>query len=120
MLSYIRRHLFDPDLSVGRMKRACGVRDNGISTAFRQAIGRSPRVYIADRRLETAARMLRDTDVEIWRLGEILGYSSLPVFSRAFSRWCGERPSAYRARVRRQRGGRRPGSREPRRIGGRH
>lgn len=103
LLAHIEAHLFDPTLSVGRMKRACGIRDNSISSEFHAAIGQPPSTYIAARRMETAARLLRDTDLEVWRLSDLLGFSSLQVFSRAFVRWGGVRPSAYRRKARRAR-----------------
>ncbi len=101
LLAHIEANLFDPALTVGRMKVACGVRDNSISSEFHAAIGRPPSAYIASCRMETAIRLLRDTNLEVWKLSDLLGYSSLQVFSRAFVRWGGMRPSAYRRKARR-------------------
>lgn len=99
LLAHIAGHLFVPGLNVASLKRACGVRDNSISNRFHQEIGTPPASYITDRRLETASRLLRETGVEVWRMADLLGYSSLQVFSRAFTRWAGIRPTAYRRRA---------------------
>lgn len=96
MLAHIHSHLFDPKLNVNRLKKACGIRDNSVAIHFHSAIGQPPHAYISQCRLETASRLLRDTDLPVWKLSEMLGFSSIQVFSRAFHRWCGERPTTYR------------------------
>lgn len=105
LLAYIEEHLFDPTLDVNQLKRSCGVRDNSVPIQFHSAVGRPPHGYIEDRRLETACRLLAETDLKIWQISELLGYSSIQVFSRAFSRWSGQRPTLYRKKARRRSGG---------------
>ncbi len=100
LLEHIENHLFDPDLNVDQLKRACGVRDNSISIVFHSEMGDTPGNYIAENRLDIAARMLRDTDLKVWRVAEVIGYSGIAVFSRAFERWAGQRPRAFRESVR--------------------
>ena len=86
LLAYIEDNLFDSTLDVNQLKRSCGVRDNSVPIQFHSAVGRPPHGYIEDRRLETACRLLADTNLKIWQISELLGYSSIQVFSRAFSR----------------------------------
>ncbi len=100
LLAHIEEHLFDPDLNVDQLKRACGVRDNSISIVFHSEMGDTPGNYIAENRLDIAARLLRDSDLKVWRVAEIIGYSGIAVFSRAFERWAGQRPRAFRESVR--------------------
>jgi AraC-like DNA-binding protein len=100
LLAYIEEHLFDPTLDVNHLKRACNVRDNSVPIQFHSAVGRPPHGYIEDRRLETACRLLANSDLKIWQISELLGYSSIQVFSRAFSRWSGQRPTLYRKKAR--------------------
>lgn len=104
LLAYIEDNLFDPTLDVNQLKRCCGVRDNSVPIQFHSAVGRPPHGYIEDRRLETACRLLAETHLKIWQISELLGYSSIQVFSRAFSRWAGERPTLFRKKARRDRG----------------
>ena len=101
LLAYIEEHLFSPTLDVNQLKRSCGVRDNSVPIQFHSAVGRPPHGYIEDRRLETACRLLADTRLKIWQISELLGYSSIQVFSRAFSRWSGQRPTLFRKKARR-------------------
>ncbi len=101
LLAYIEENLFDPTLDVNQLKRSCGVRDNSVPIQFHSAVGRPPHGYIEDRRLETACRLLADANLKIWQISELLGYSSIQVFSRAFSRWSGQRPTLFRKKARR-------------------
>ena len=100
LLAYIEEHLFDPSLDVNQLKRNCGVRDNSVPIQFHSAVGRPPHGYIEDRRLETACVLLGNSNLKIWQISELLGYSSIQVFSRAFSRWSGQRPTSYRKKAR--------------------
>ena len=100
LLEYLESHLFDKGLNVNQLKRACGVRDNSIALLFHAYVGQSPKAYISELRLETAARLLRDSDLRVWQIAELVGYSGLAVFGKAFARWSGMRPAAYREQAR--------------------
>jgi len=101
MLAYLEKHLFDPGLQIRTLKAALGIRDNSVALRFHSKVGRSPKAYITDRRIEVARRLLEATNLKIWRIGELVGYSSLPTFSKRFDGVVGIRPSVYRRRARR-------------------
>ncbi len=101
MLAYIEGHLFDPGLSVNQLKERCGIRDNSEPIHFHIAVGDPPHAYIEDRRLETACQLLAETDLQVSAIANLLGYSSIQVFSRAFRRWLGEAPTQFRERSQR-------------------
>lgn len=96
LLAYIEDHLFDANLSVNQVKKACGVRDNSVAIHFHACVGQPPHAYISQCRMEVASRLLRDSELPVWKISELLGFSSIQVFSRAFYRWAKERPSTYR------------------------
>jgi AraC-like DNA-binding protein/tetratricopeptide (TPR) repeat protein len=96
LLGHIADNLFDPSLNVNQMKRACSVRNNSVPVQFHSMVGMPPGAYISDCRLGVAARLLRGTELPVWEIGELVGYSTLQVFSEAFARWSGLRPSVYR------------------------
>ncbi len=96
LVAYIREHLFDPNLNVDGLKRACNVRSKWVLMLFRSALGEPPGVYIESRRMEAAKGLLVETDLSVWRIAQALGYSSIQVFSRGFGRWAGETASCYR------------------------
>ena len=96
VLEYLEQHVFVQGLDVNHLKRACGIRDGAFALHFSRDLGVPPKTYIAERRLETAEVLLTGTDLKVWRISELVGYSTLQVFSRAFLRWTGLRPSSYR------------------------
>lgn len=100
MLEHIEGHIFNAKLNVNQLKKACRIRDNSITILFHSQIGHSPKTYISERRLETASRLLRDSDLRVWKIAEMVGYSGLGVFSKAFNRWAKQRPNAFRRQAR--------------------
>lgn len=100
LLAYLEGHVYDLDLDYQGLKRACGIRDNTIPALFHQAAGLPPATYIRDCRMETAARLLSESDVKVWQITRLVGYSSLQVFGRAFKRWSKISPVVYRRRNR--------------------
>ncbi|MCP4549153.1 MAG: helix-turn-helix transcriptional regulator, partial [bacterium] len=68
IIDYIADHLFDVDFQVKRMLSECGVRDHTIPTQFANELGFTPRDYVIECRLEIAARMLRSSDLLVWRI----------------------------------------------------
>jgi AraC-like DNA-binding protein len=51
-------------------------------------------------RLESAKQLLSNTDLGIGQIGLVLRYSDPSVFTRAFTRWSGLRPSEWRMQAR--------------------
>lgn len=97
-LAMLEAQLFDPELNVSTLKRACAIRDNSWVIRFQLHVGTSPKRFITRQRIATAARLLVETDLKTWKIGDLLGYSSLSVFGRVFYREMGLRPKEYRER----------------------
>jgi len=55
----------------------------------------------AEVRRQRARQLLRDTDLPVLAIAETLGYADAPAFTRAFRRWSGTTPTAWRAARRR-------------------
>jgi AraC-like DNA-binding protein len=49
-------------------------------------------------RFETACQLLDDTQIPLGQIAAALGYSEASAFSRAFRRWSGRTPTAWRAK----------------------
>lgn len=96
LVGYIADQLFSPELTVGQLKQACGVRDNSVALHFHREVGQPPHVYISRARIEIAMTLMRQSNLPVWRVSELLGYSSIQVFSRAFFRLTGRRPLSVR------------------------
>jgi AraC-like DNA-binding protein len=69
---------------------------------FVHFIGQPPIQYLAQWRMQVAARLLRDTKAKLLEVALGVGYESEAAFSRAFKREVGVAPGAWRV-------GRRPG-----------
>ena len=61
-------------------------------------------------RCEIACTLLAETDLPLSQIAEVLNYSEISAFSRAFRRWAGQPPSVWRSshRARAGRSRRRP------------
>ncbi len=95
-LAYYREHLFDPDLNVSAARRELEIRDNSVSTEFGSWLGCTPSHYLRQRRLETAARMLAETDLEEQRIGRAVGFNRYETFYKLYKSWTGMAPSRDR------------------------
>ncbi|MBB3018772.1 AraC-like DNA-binding protein [Microvirga lupini] len=49
-------------------------------------------------RFEIACQLLQNTDMGLSQIAAVMRYSELSAFTRAFRRWSGQTPSAWRAR----------------------
>jgi len=74
-------------LSVHR--RTLSRRLNGAGINFRAIANQA--------RFEIARQLLEDTDISLGQIAAALGYSEASAFTRAFGRWSGQTPSAWRA-----------------------
>jgi transcriptional regulator GlxA family with amidase domain len=82
---------------VKELAKLAGASRANFARLFRHATGRSPIRYLAERRLELAARLLRTTAEPLSRIARETGYSSEFSLSRAFKRHFGVAPAHYRS-----------------------
>ena len=87
-LEQTARHLGTSPRSLQRHLRARGVR-------FRSLVEAS--------RFQIAGALLQETDLSVHEIAAQIGYRSPGAFTRAFTRWAGRTPRAYRAAGRRRR-----------------
>lgn len=95
---FIDDNLCDPELSVGRVAGALGVSPRYVQMVF-AGMATTPLAYIRRKRLERAARALREDGVgcNITDLSFGLGFNDLSHFSRAFKAFYGVGPREFRA-----------------------
>ena len=63
---------------------------------FRKRLGTTPRDYLSQLRMQTAAELLRSGNMRIGRIAERVGYEDPLAFSHAFKRVFGVSPREYR------------------------
>ncbi|GAB2870437.1 AraC family transcriptional regulator [Streptomyces mayteni] len=83
--------------TVAGLAEAVGLSRATLSRRFRQAVGEPPLAHLTRRRIDLAARRLRDTDDPLHVIAQHVGYSSEFTLSRAFTRVRGVTPTAYRS-----------------------
>ncbi|GAA0285838.1 GlxA family transcriptional regulator [Streptomyces polychromogenes] len=88
----------DADLSVDALARRANLSARQFTRAFAEETGVTPGRYVANTRLETARRLLEDTDDDVVHVAAASGYATAEAMRRAFQRTLGTSPTDYRAR----------------------
>ena len=84
-------------LDLQRLADVAGVSKFHFQRCFGQTYGRSPAVYLSERRIERAQDLLRATNLTVTEICQLVGYTSLGSFSSRFRALVGTSPSAYQA-----------------------
>ena len=100
VLTEIGDHLFEPGYTVAQLMTALRLTSYRFITEFGEAVGLTPWNLIRECRLETAARLLCDTALQVIEITLLVGYDSERAFSALFHDWCGMRPAPYREHAR--------------------
>jgi AraC family transcriptional regulator len=95
LLAQVRDSL-DGDLALEALARLCGVSPFQLHRRFTKAVGETPRRHVERVRLERAAYLLAVTDARVVGVALDVGFDSHEAFSRAFRRWSGRSPTAWR------------------------
>jgi transcriptional regulator GlxA family with amidase domain len=88
----------DADLSVEVLAQRASLSPRQFARAFTAETGATPGQYVDATRLETARRLLEDTDEGIERVARRCGYRTTEAMRRAFHRTLGLSPAEYRRR----------------------
>lgn len=107
-LGRMHQHV-DRDWTVAKLAESVGLSRSTFAARFSELVGEPPLEYLARWRMTRAAELLRDTDEGIDAIATKVGYESVPSFSKAFVKWRGTRPGAYRRRAREHAAGQRRG-----------
>jgi AraC family transcriptional regulator len=85
----------------GRVALRAVAKDVGLSyfhfsRAFKQSMGMTLTNYIAERRIERAKELMKETDLAISEIALRLGFSSQSHFTTSFRRLAGVTPRSFR------------------------
>lgn len=97
--AYIDEHYTDPNLNITAIAEVMGVSSKTVSTRFRQATGEGILDYIAKVRVEHAKHIARDQQLSVERISEMVGYTSVKTFRRAFAKVEGATPGRFFQRL---------------------
>ncbi len=82
--------------TLDELSRAAGLSRSALGERFSRTVGLPPMRYLARRRLQRAARRLREDGGTVSRIAHDSGYDSEAAFTRAFKREFGVPPAAFR------------------------
>lgn len=82
------------------LARALSTSDRTLNRRLKEATGETPKQFIDRVRFETARMLLETTNCSVKQLAASSGYSDAASFRRAFYRYSGMTPAAYRTRNR--------------------
>lgn len=59
-------------------------------------MGKNLKDYLTERRIERAKYLLVNTEMKIYEISEVTGYSDYFYFTKVFRKWTGKTPSDFR------------------------
>lgn len=96
-LAYTKEHL--DSVTVADVSRAVAVSERTLRRLFSDTLGLSWRTYLLHARMLRAMALLAAPGQSVQATSSAVGFDNLSSFTRSFTQFCGETPSAYRRRV---------------------
>lgn len=93
---YIQANYMDQDLSLYKVSSQFSLSEGYFSHMFKEQVGINFTDYLENIRMERARDLLKNKDLSINDISEMVGYNSAQSFRRAFKRVCGVNPTALR------------------------
>jgi AraC-like DNA-binding protein len=81
------------------VSRAVSVSERTLRRLFAETLGMPWRTYLLHARMLRAMALLAGPGQSVGQAATEVGFDSVSSFTRAFTQFCGETPSAYRRRV---------------------
>ena len=97
VMSYTREHL--REIAMPDVCAAIGISERTLRRQFGAATGMTWRQYLIESRLLRSMALLTEPGRTVLNVSIEVGFESVSAFTRSFSRFTGESPSAYRKRV---------------------
>ncbi|MGJ6124248.1 helix-turn-helix transcriptional regulator [Mycolicibacterium sp. Y3] len=96
-LAHTKEHL--DSVTVADVSRAVAVSERTLRRLFSDTLGLSWRTYLLHARMLRAMALLAGPGQSVQATSSAVGFDNLSSFTRCFTQFCGETPSAYRRRV---------------------
>lgn len=93
---YISRHYANVDMGLNDVADALSIHPSYLSRLMKQELGMPFAKYLTNVRINKAVQLMRDPEMRIWQVAEMVGYSGGNYFSTAFKKVLGVSPADYR------------------------
>lgn len=93
--AWMAEHLAE-EFSLALLAEQAGMSESHFNRLFKRAVGIAPSQYQIKLRIDTARRLLRETELTVITIANEVGYSNPSHFSRIFRKDTGFSPSDYR------------------------
>jgi AraC-like DNA-binding protein len=94
-IAHIHRAPQDP-WTVEQLAALCGMSRSAFANRFTKLVGEPPLRYLSRWRMHKAIEMLGENMLTTAEVASLTGYESEAAFSKAFKKWNGQGPGAYR------------------------
>lgn len=95
VMKYMNEHLTDPDLNVEKLTEDVGISRAQLHRKLKEIAGVSAGEFIRNLRLEQAARLIEEGQINITQVAYSVGFSNQTHFSTVFKKHYGMPPSEY-------------------------
>ena len=93
---YILEHYLEKEFDIRILESLCGVGQKHLGNLFRERYGCTPKQYVINLRMMTAANLLSDNNLSISAISTLVGYDDIYYFSRLFKKHFNLSPLQYR------------------------
>jgi CheY-like chemotaxis protein len=95
-MATVERYLDDPDFSIERFCRELGMSQTNLYRKLQSLLGISGHQFIQDIRMKRAGQLLAGSPCAVHEIALRVGFADAKYFSKAFRKYYGVLPSAYR------------------------
>lgn len=96
LVVFVDEHFMEPAMCVSYMAEQFGMAEKYFMACFKEAAGKNFSVYIEEKRLELARHYLLESEESIYRIAELVGYSTVDAFYKSFRKNCGMAPGKWK------------------------
>lgn len=94
LTAYMQKHI-NEKLTIGDLTAYCGFNKTTISQIFKKSLDMAPIEYFIYLKTEKAKKLLREDNLNVTQIADLLGYTSIHYFSRQFKKTVGMSPVEY-------------------------
>ena len=95
---YIARH-FEQDITLNDISERFFINHYYFSQLFKKRTGVTYQKYLTGIRIARAKKLLEETDLKLFEISEMVGYSDVNYFRRVFEKYEGVKPNEYRKQL---------------------